>query len=90
MIISPASDVFSARTGTEQNVFAENQLKTLGTLAEYSKAHNPESVGLDPKTFQCVAEPGELYQGLNATQRARAARSEAYLRRLASLDWYGA
>ena len=68
------------------DVFPENRLKTVGTIAEYGRTVSPASVGLAPETLQCVAKPGELYQGLNATQRARAARSEAYLRRLASLD----
>ena len=86
--VGDVSAEFEPKLGVD--VFPENQLKTVGTLGEYSRSVAPASVGLDPKTLQCVAKPGELYQGLNATQRARAARSEAYLRRLASLDWYGA
>ena len=34
----------------------------------------------------CVAKPDELYRGLNPTERERAARSEAHLHRLASID----
>ena len=53
------------------DVFAENQLKTVGTLAEYGKSYPPESVGLDPKTLRCVATPEELYQGLDEGMRER-------------------
>ena len=69
------------------DVFAENQLKTVGTLAEYGKSYPPESVGLDPKTLQCVATPEELYQGLDEGMRERAAKGEALLRRLTTEIW---
>ena len=69
------------------DVFPENQLKTIGTIADYSKAFPPENVGLDPKTLQCVATPEELYQGLDEGMRERAAKGEALLRRLATEIW---
>ena len=60
------------------DVFPENRLKTVGTIAEYGRTVPPASVGLDPETLQCVAKPDELYRGLDGMARERAARSEAH------------
>lgn len=68
------------------DVFPENQLKTIGTIADYSKAFPPENVGLDPKTLQCVDKPQELYQGLNDGERNRALAGERYLLKLTEED----
>ena len=67
-----------------RDVFPDNMMKTCGaqgcsTVRSYGAAHPPEPLGIDTSTGRCTQPPDELYAGLDAAGRQRAAAAEEYL-----------
>ena len=61
------------------DTFTENELKTDGSVLSYGQSTSAADYGVSSATLRCSGAAEEVYDGLNATERARAAVAEEYL-----------